>query len=110
MAKFYGEIGYVDTVENSTGVWKEQVTERVYSGDILRITSKMQSGENLNDNLTIDNKISIIADPFAYTKFYSMRYIRWMGALWKITSVEVQRPRLILSIGGVYNVQSPPTT
>lgn len=106
MAKFYGEIGYADTEEVSPDVWKEQITERKYTGDVLRNTSKTQPGENLNDNLTIDNRLSIIADPFAYQNFYSMRYVRWMGTLWKITSVEVQRPRLILTIGGVYNEQT----
>lgn len=106
MAKFYGDIGYADTKETAPGVWQEQITERPYFGDILRTTSKMQSGEHLNDNLSIDNRLSIVADPFAYENFYTMRYVKWMGALWKITSVEVQRPRLILTIGGVYNEQT----
>jgi len=106
MAKFYGEIGYaVEMVESSPGIWQEHIVLRPYSGDVLRNTSKTQPGENLNDNLTIDNRLSIVADPFAYEKFHAMRYVKWMGALWKITAVEVQRPRLILTIGGVYNEQ-----
>jgi len=106
MAKFYGEIGYaVDMEETSPGVWQERIVIRSYFGDVIRNTSKMQAGENLNDNLTIDNKLSIVADPFAYENFHAMRYVKWMGALWKINAVEVQRPRLILTIGGVYNEQ-----
>ena len=108
MAKFYGEIGYVETVETAPGVWTEQSTVRNYYGDVIRNTSKTRSGENLNDNLVLDNKLSIVADPFAYEKFYAMRYVKWMGSLWKIESVEVLRPRLILTIGGVYN--EPQTT
>ena len=106
MSKFYGEIGYATQVETVPGVHQERITERTYSGDVLRNTSKMRDGQNLNDNLTVDNRLSIVADPFAYENFSSMRYIRWMGALWKINSVEVQRPRLILTIGGVYNEQT----
>lgn len=106
MAKFRGKVGYAVTAETAPGVFTEQITERTYSGDVLRNVSKIQSGENLNDNLTVDNKLSIVADPFAYENFYAMRYVRWMGALWKVSSVEVQRPRLILTIGGVYNGES----
>lgn len=105
MGKFYGEIGYAETVETSPGVWQEQITTRLYYGDAIKITSKMQDGENLNDNLVLNNRLSIVADPFAYEKFHAMRYIEWMGVKWRITSVEVQRPRIILNVGGVYNEQ-----
>ena len=102
MGKFYGKIGYAVTSETSPGVWEEAITERNYSGDVIRNTRRWQSGQNLNDDLVINNTISIVSDPFADLNFHSMRYITWMGANWKITNVEVQRPRLILSIGGVY--------
>jgi len=106
MAKFYGEIGYAEHVETAPGVWTEVVTKRMYCGDVVRNTSRTRSGENLNDNLVIDNQISIVADPYAYEHFSAMRYVQWMGALWKISSVEVQRPRLILTVGEVYNEQT----
>lgn len=103
MAKFYGAIGYAVTNKTSPGVWTETTTERFYAGDILKLTRRWETGEHLNDDLTVNNVISIVADPFAYQNFHSMRYIKWMGASWKITNVDVQRPRLILTIGGVYN-------
>lgn len=106
MTKFYGEIGYQSQVEVRPGVFVEDIVTRTYFGDVLRMTSRMRDGKNLNDDLTIDNRLSIVADPFAYENFSSMRYVDWMGALWKITAVEVQRPRLILTIGGVYNEQT----
>lgn len=105
MAKFYGVIGYAETTETAPGVWTEVITERNYSGDVIRNTRRLQSSENLNDDLVINNIISIIADPYAYQNFHTMRYVYWMGVFWKITSVEVQRPRLLLTIGGVYNVK-----
>lgn len=103
MNKFYGEIGYSIQTETYPGVWEEQIEERTYSGDVIRNMSRVQEAQKVNDDINVDNKISIIADPFAYNNFYTMKYIRWMGALWKIKSVEVQRPRLILTIGGIYN-------
>ena len=103
MAKFYGRIGYANTVETTPGVHEEQITERTYYGDLVRNVRNLQTSDQLNDNVNIANEISIVADPFAYQNFHSMRYVEFMGALWKITKVEVQHPRLILTVGGVYN-------
>lgn len=103
MAKFYGPIGYAVTEETAPGVWEEQITERMYYGELTRNTRRLQSGEQLNDNINVANEISILADPFAYENFHQMRYVGFMGAKWKISNVEVQYPRLLLSLGGVYN-------
>lgn len=103
MAKFYGAVGYAVTEENTPGVWVENIIERMYYGELIRNTRKLQSTEYLNDDINISNEISILADPFAYANFHSMRYVDFMGAKWKIISVEVQYPRLILTVRGVYN-------
>lgn len=103
MAKFYGVIGYAQTIETTPGVWTESIIERNYSGDVIKNSSRWQNGEYLNDNLTIGNSISIIADSFANENFYTMKYIKWMGTNWKINYIEVKRPRLLINIGGVYN-------
>ena len=105
MAKFSGKIGYVKIEETAPGVYTEQIIERKVSGDLNRNTRGLQSTDQVNDNITITNEISIIADPYAANNFHSMRYVQFMGAKWKITSVNVQHPRLILSIGGLYNGQ-----
>ena len=102
MAKFYGVIGYAVTEETKPGVWTEKIIERMYLCDLTRNTRSLQSAEQLNDNINVANEISIVADPFANENFHSMRYVEFMGAKWKVTSVEVQYPRLILTVGGVY--------
>lgn len=108
--KYYGTVGYADTVETSPGVWEEVVTERKYTGDILRNRKSYQGGQNLNDNLNVNVSISIVADPYAIKHFHTIRYIEWQGARWQVTDVDVQYPRLELSIGGVYNgVETGPT-
>lgn len=103
MAKFYGNVGYVETVETEPGVWEEEITERSYFGELVRNTSKFQTSGGVNDNVNISNELSIVADPYAIQKFHCMRYVEFMNTKWKITNVEVKYPRLILSIGGVYN-------
>lgn len=104
MGKWYGTIGYAISTEVSPGVWDDVITERNYFGDIVRNTSRWStSSDSTNDDLNIDNRISIVADPFAYQNFQSMKYVEYMGAKWKISKVEVSHPRLILNVGGVYN-------
>ena len=106
MAKFYGPVGYAEQIETAPGVWQEKVVECVYAGDLLENRMRYQSTDKLNDDLNIANKVSILADPFAMENFHKMRYIKFQGSPWKISSVEVQYPRLILTIGGVYNGQT----
>ena len=103
MAKYYGKVGYATSEEVKPGVWKKRITEREYFGDVIRNTRRLQSSGNLNDNIIVSNEISIVADPFANENFHSMLYVEFMGAKCKISNVEVQYPRLILTIGEVYN-------
>lgn len=105
MAKFCGIIGFAETAETEPGLWVEQITERRYFGDVFRNVGMHQSSGGVNDNINIDNQISIVADPYANQNFHHMRYVEFMGTKWKITNIEVQYPRLTLSIGGEYNGQ-----
>jgi hypothetical protein len=107
MAKFYGEIGYGESVETAPGVWEDVVVEYLYYGDVLRNTRQLSNGENLNSDINVNNSISIIADAYANEHFFAIRYVRWAGALWKVTEVEVKSPRLNLKLGGVYNGHTP---
>ena len=103
--KYYGAIGYGANKEIRPGVWDVEIKERMYFGDVLQFSRRWETGEYLNDNLNVSNKISIVADPFAYDNVHRMRYVVWMGEKWKISNAEVQYPRIVLTIGGVYNEQ-----
>lgn len=109
MARFYGEVGYGNAVETppESGVWVDHICEFSYTGDVLRNTRKLNSGESLNDDISVGNSISVIADQYAVEHFFDIKYVRWAGVLWTVTSVEVQSPRLILSLGSVYNGPTP---
>lgn len=112
MAKYYGKVGYSETVEmpEGSGVWVSTIVERHYYGDVIRNMAKNVPGVSLNNDIHIENRISILADPYAYQNFSNIKYVEWMGNLWVVSSIEVQRPRLILSIGGVYNGETPSGT
>lgn len=104
MNKWYGKIGFCQTGEIEPGLWVEdQIIERKYFGDVSSTHWKRQNtSEKVNDNISLSNQISILADPYLKEHCSSIAYIEWMGEKWKVSDVEVQYPRLILSIGGVY--------
>lgn len=103
MAKFFGKIGFATLTETTPGVWEEVITERDYYGEVIRNNRRLQGAQQLNDDISLSNEFSILADPFAVENFHSMRYLTYMGTKWKITTVDVQYPRLTLSVGGIYN-------
>ena len=103
MAKYFGAIGFAETKEIRPGVWDEQIVEHFYSGDEMRNTRRLQSADQVNDNVVIANEISIVADPYANQNFHAMRYATFMGTRWKVSNVRVEYPRLILTLGGIYN-------
>ena len=105
MSKWYGLVGYAETVIDAGGVATDKITDRKYSGDLIRNSNRWSTNSySTNDDLTINNQISILADPYAYQNFHSIKYVEFMGRKWKVSSVDAsQYPRLILNVGGVYN-------
>ena len=110
MARFFGRVGYGTTVEKEPGVWADEIVEHSYYGDVVRNARNLREGENLNFDLKVQNSISIVADAYANDHFFAIRYVEWAGVLWTVPSVEVQSPRLILSLGEVYNGPTPTVT
>lgn len=104
MAKWFGKIGFDrGTVETAPGVWQPSIVEKSYFGDVQRNSRRLQTSDKVNDDLNISNEISIVADPYANENFHKIRYAVFMKTKWKVTDVEVQYPRLILTLGGEWN-------
>lgn len=103
MAKWCGKIGYGITEETEPGVWEQTIVEKKYYGDSLNLKKANVNSGDVNDNVIVNNSISILADPFARNNFCNMLYVEFMGVKWKIDNVTVKYPRLELSLGGVYN-------
>lgn len=103
MARFFGKVGYGEPEETAPGVYVDQITERSYYGDVVRNTRQLREGEQLNHDLSVGNSISIVADAYANTHFFAIRYVEWAGVLWTVSDVQVQAPRLLLRLGEVYN-------
>lgn len=103
MAKFYGKIGFVKTVETDPDVWEEQTTEREYCGDLVRNQRRWENNETVNQDINVSNEVSILSDEFAYTNIGGMKWVEFAGSKWKINSVTLDYPRITLTLGGVYN-------
>ena len=107
MPKFSGPVGFGHNVEVRKGVFKDVMTERSYFGDVIKPSRRLDEVDQVNLNLSVANSISIVADTYANENLFAMRYVKWMGTLWIVTDVDVQRPRLLLRLGGVYNGPRP---
>lgn len=103
MAKYYGTVGYAENVEVNSGIFKEVITEREYFGDIIRNNRRLENSGEINDSINVTNQISIVSDPYALQNFWKIRYATFMGQKWKVKDVNVEFPRLILTLGGLYN-------
>lgn len=110
MAKFSGSIGYALPKESKPGVWIDEIVEKNYRGDVVLDQRRWRPGEKANDDLNIDNSISIIANTYAYDNIGNMKYIVWNNTPWKIQSFIISRPRIVIQIGGIYNGERPPAT
>lgn len=103
MTKFYGKIGFVETVETAPGVYMEKAIERPYKGDVVKNYRRWESSsDSINGNFTVNNSITILSDKFAIDHSPRIRYVEWLGSYWGVTSVSIDRPRLTLELGGVY--------
>lgn len=108
MARFFGAVGIAEeNVETSPGIFEDVIVEKNYKGDVVRNARRFQDGSTITDGVSLDNSINILADNYANEHIDAMRYVVWRGKRWEISSVEVQRPRLILRLGGVYNGPTP---
>jgi hypothetical protein len=103
MARYYGRIGYATNVETAPGVWVDQIVEASYFGDVIRNSRELREGQYLNDDLSVQNSVSVVADQNLNDHFFAITYVEWAGQLWTVDSVEVQIPRLLLRLGKVYN-------
>lgn len=105
MAKFFGKVGYGETVEKpeDSGVYVDKITERSYYGDVIKNSRKLEGSDKVNSDISVGNSISIVADAYANNHFFAIRYVEWAGAFWTVSNVDVESPRLILRLGGVYN-------
>lgn len=103
MAKFAGLVGYVTQKEKTPGVWTPDNNPRHMKGDIIRQLSSTQNADKVNDDISLNHRVSLIGDAYAFDNYYNIKWVNIDGMRWEVSSVEVQRPRLIVTLGGLWN-------
>ena len=105
MAKFYGNVYYGETEEREgrPGSYRTVLKERPYFGDVQKVSRRLESADKVNDEIIVNSVIRIVADAYAMEHFSEIRCVEYMATRWKVTSVEVDPPRISLTLGGVYN-------
>lgn len=102
--KYYGKVGFVyPSVEVRPGIYKPVIEERSYYGDIINNSQRMQGNDTAYDDLIINNQISILADAYILNNIRGVKYVELLGVLWAVSSAQIKTPRIILTLGGVYN-------
>lgn len=107
MAKWFGKVGYANTVETAPDVWEDVIVEKEYFGDVIRNTRRLEGADEVIDDIAVSVTISIVADPYAYSNFHTIKYVEYMGNDWKVSTVDPAYPRLNLTLGGLYNGKKP---
>ena len=102
MARYYGNIGFATQVESRPGVWEDVIEERPYKGDVLHSGRRWENSDDINDDVVLTNRFSVISDVYLCSHIPALRYLEYLGTKFKITSVELERPRVTISVGGVY--------
>jgi len=111
MARFHDKVGFIYYEETEGSVFVERSIEKTYSGDVIKLSGRYERSDKVNDDLTLNNEIRIVADKFAYEHFQYIKYVHYLGANWKVTSATLdEHPRITLQIGGVYNGSKGPQT
>ena len=103
MSRWYGKIGFSIQEETSPGIWNEVVEEKNYYGDLTNRSRRWQQGQDLIDDVTITNELTITTDPYIIENLTNIKYVVIMGIKWKISNITLSAPRLTLSLGGIYN-------
>lgn len=104
MNRFFGKIGFCyQESEEGSDIVTERVVLKTYRGDLLKSNRKWETAEQIIDQFNISNRVSIMADPYSLDNLYAIKFVILHGKAWKITDAEIQYPRIILSIGGLWN-------
>lgn len=105
MARYSGLVGYVTQEETVPGVWSPVENPRTMKGEIIRQSSTNPDHGKINSDISLNHRVSLWGDAYAFDSYYAIKWIQIDGRKWEVTSVEIKRPRIIVTVGGLWNAQ-----
>lgn len=103
MNRFHGFIGYGIQKETTPGVYQDIIIEREVYGDIKKNGVRSTNQGNVNNDITLSNIVSVVTNSYFKDNCQHIRYVKINNQYWSVTHVELNYPRSILTLGGVYN-------
>lgn len=116
MAKFSGKLGIVTDYQESVdepGVYNPVYEVVNVAGDVLHQYQKNDAGEKINDDISFSHRFSFLASQRILSMItgaktdvngITLAYLEYYGIKLKITNIEISMPRIIITVGGRYNV------
>jgi hypothetical protein len=105
MAKFTGKVGFIEFVESEPGLFRPVVIEKSFSGDLLLDRRGWKASEHTSGDVFVSNRISLLANADLVNNLANIKYVIFMGVKWKVATFEILLPRVILTLGEVYNAE-----
>jgi hypothetical protein len=104
MNRYSGVIGIRrPPVEVEPGIFEDVIEEVAITGSIYRRPARWAIGETAQDTLQMNQVISVVAPENIQNSLDGIVYATYQGRRWAVRSIEYNRPRLELSLGGTYN-------
>lgn len=103
MARFAGLVGYVTQEETSPGIWSSVEKSVMMKGELIRQSSNNRDAGKVNSDITLNHRVSLMGDSYSFDNYYNIKWVMVDKVKWEVSSIEIQRPRLILAIGGLWN-------
>jgi hypothetical protein len=103
MSKFWGPIGINRGFQETGPGIIDNVIEEVYVKGEIRNVKASWSQQTMNDTLQARHLLSVVTPEDSEIDFNEVVYIVWQGHKWAVTSIQYNRPRVELTLGGLYN-------
>lgn len=102
--KYVGNIGFLSSnTEVTGGIATQPIISKRYFGEIITTSSRLQTQDKINPDVTINNSIAILLDGYLNNNLSNIVYVEFLNKKWSVSSIELRHPRVILSLGGLYN-------
>ena len=103
MSKFWGPIGINrGPVQTAPGILEVVIEELEVSGEMRQLQLRWPQAR-MQEGLSANHVLSIVTPEDSDIDFTEVVYIVWQSRKWSVTSIQYKRPRVELTLGGLYN-------
>ncbi len=103
MTRFRGSIGINrGSVETSPGIFEPSIEELEVTGE-MRNPSARWPAHQQGGSVSARHALSIVTPEDSIVDYTEVVYVIWQSQKWSVVSIQYKRPRIELTLGGLYN-------